>query len=78
MTKHKIVVSIELTDSGAQDRTQTLLAIAEGIVRNATEDYGIQGYEDGVPQADGGYDGPFVTLAIAKVQGLKHEEESDG
>lgn len=76
MSKHGIMVTIHLTDFGEQDRTQTLLALAEGIVRHAVEDYGIQGYEDGMPQGDGGYDGPFVTLAIAKVQGLEHEEKS--
>lgn len=74
MSKHKITLHVELTDHGEQDKTQTLLAIAEGMVRHATEDYGIQEYEDGVPQGDGGYDGPFVTIARAEVAGLKHEE----
>ena len=67
MTHHRIIVDIEMTDNGKQDKVGTLKAIAEGIVRNATEDYGITEYEDGVPKGDGGYDGPFVTSAKAQV-----------
>ena len=79
MTKHTITVQIELSEHGAQSRDSTLQAIIEGIVRNATEDYGIREYEDGVPVGDGGYDGPFVIHAEAKatVQGPPAEPEEE-
>lgn len=67
MSHHRIVVDIELTDNGKQDKMETLMAIAGGIARNATEDYGITEYEDGVPMGDGGFDGPFVTSVKTQV-----------
>ena len=58
MSKHKIIFSVEL--GGGDGDQMALAAIREGMIRNATEDYGIQGYEEGVALGNGGYEGPFI------------------
>jgi hypothetical protein len=78
VSKHRIILEVEMTDHGKQPLQKTLAAIAEGMVRNATEDYGIRGYEDGVPVGDGGYDGPFVTAAWTTRPGRMPEELAAG
>lgn len=67
MSKHQIILTVELDDSGDGDKVNVLAAIAEGAVRNAKEDYqrGSDDPEDN-PRHDG-YDGPFITEAEARV-----------
>lgn len=61
MSKHTIILELELDDSGDPDKESTLLAIAEGAVRNAREDY------EGEAEDLGGYEGPYITDITAYV-----------
>lgn len=61
--KHTITIEIEMTEDPTREPRLVLDGIANAIIENLTENYGITGYEGGQPSGFGGYDGPFVISA---------------
>ena len=68
MTKHTITVEVTLTEGAAPVVENTLTNMSFSILRTITSGWGITGYEDGIPEGHGGYDGPFVTAAKATIK----------
>jgi hypothetical protein len=73
MSKHTIILEVELDDSGT-DKEGTLMAIAEGAVRNAKEDYQTEAVDEaGIPTRYDGYQGPFINEIEGFVVNDDHE-----
>jgi hypothetical protein len=63
MSKHTITIEIDLTEDPTRDPRLVLDDIANAVIENLTENYGIISYQGGQPEGYAGYDGPFVIRA---------------
>ena len=63
MSKHTITIELDLTEDPVRDPRLVLDGIANAVIENLTENYGIISYQGGQPEGYAGYDGPFVVRA---------------